>query len=102
MTGKGDGNPIWQKAFHYYAFHRDAFLDHYHKRSNAESTVSMIKAKFGDALRSKTYTAMENEVLCKVLCHNLCCLIQSFYEFGIDTALTGSMIRVPHGQALAA
>lgn len=45
---------------------------------------------------------MENEVLCKILCHNLCCLIQTFYEFGVDTALTGSMIRVPGGQALAA
>ncbi len=25
-----------------------------------------------------------NELLCKVLCHNLCVLIQSFYELGID------------------
>ena len=25
-----------------------------------------------------------NEVLCKVLCHNVCCLIQSIYEFGVE------------------
>ena len=55
----------------------------YHKRSNVESTFSMIKAKFGDALRSKTETAQINEALCKVLCHNLCCLIQSMYKLEI-------------------
>jgi hypothetical protein len=43
----------------------------------------MIKAKFGDALRSKTDVAQVNELLCNVLCHNLCMLIQSLYELGI-------------------
>ena len=59
--------------FHYFKFNRDEFLNHYHKRSNVESTFSMIKAKFGDFVRRKTDVAMTNEVLCKVLCHNLCC-----------------------------
>jgi hypothetical protein len=27
---------------------------------------------------------MRNEVLAKFLCHNLCCVIQSMEEFGID------------------
>src|SRR3954453_3589017 len=44
----------------------------------------MIKAKFGDSIRSKTDTAMVNEALCKVLCHNICCLIQSMFELGIE------------------
>jgi hypothetical protein len=43
----------------------------------------MIKAKFGDSLRSKTDTAMINEALCEILCHNLCCLVQSAYELGV-------------------
>ena len=63
--------------FHFYSLHRDEFLQHYHKRSNVESTFSRIKAKFRDHVRSKADTAMANEVLCKVLCHNLCCVIQS-------------------------
>lgn len=42
----------------------------------------MMKAKVGDALRSKTDIVLVNELLCKVLCHNLYCLIQSFYELG--------------------
>ena len=44
----------------------------------------MIKARFGERLRSKTATAQANEVLCKVLCHNLCCLIQSMYELNVE------------------
>ena len=56
----------------------------YHKRSNVESTFSMIKAKFGGAIRSKGDTAIINEALCKVLCHNICCVIQSMHELGIE------------------
>lgn len=44
----------------------------------------MVKRKSGDALRSKGETAMVNEALCKVLCHNLVVLIHEMYELGID------------------
>jgi len=74
----------WRRLFHFYSFNQERFLQQYHKRSNVESTFSMIKAKFGDALRSKTKTAQTNEALCKILCHNICCLIQSIFEFGIE------------------
>jgi transposase len=74
---------LWRRMYHYFEFNQESFLAHYHKRSNVESTFSMIKAKFGDSLRSKTKTAQINEALCKVLCHNLCCLIQSMFELNI-------------------
>ena len=44
----------------------------------------MVKAKFGDGVRSKTDTAMKNECLCKFLAHNICCVIQEMHELGID------------------
>jgi hypothetical protein len=44
----------------------------------------MIKSKFGERLRSKTERAQINEALCKVLCHNLCVVIQSMYELGVE------------------
>jgi transposase len=75
---------IYEKMFHYFLFRREEFMAHYHKRSNVESTVSMIKRKFGDSVRSKTDTAMENETLCKILCHNLVVLIHEMYELGIE------------------
>lgn len=81
-TGKGGG--LWEKMFHYFQFQRDEFLTHYHKRSNVESTFSMIKRKFGDFLRSKTDTAMVNEALCKLLAHNIVVLIHEIHELGIE------------------
>jgi transposase len=80
----GEGPELWRKMWHFYQFNRREFLESYHKRSNVESTFSMIKAKFGASVRSKTPVAQTNEVLCKVLCHNLCVLVQSIYELGIE------------------
>lgn len=82
-TGRGGG--LWSRMFHYFQFNRAEYDRHYHKRSNVESTFSMIKAKFRDHVRSKTDVAMVNEVLCKILCHNICCLIQETHELGIST-----------------
>jgi len=76
-------SPLWKQMFHFYSYNQERFMENYHKRSNVESTFMMIKAKFGDALRSKTRTAQINEALLKVLCHNICCLIQSMFELGL-------------------
>jgi len=81
---KRSKNTVWRRMYAYYTYNQNYFMSCYHKRSNVESTFSMIKAKFGDALRSKTETAQINEALCKILAHNICCLIQSIYELGIQ------------------
>ena len=83
-TDKGLGGGKWAEMFHYFSFRKQEFLQHYHKRSNVESTFSMMKRKFGDSLRSKTDVAMVNETLCKILCHNLVVLIHEIFELGID------------------
>jgi transposase len=74
---------LWKNMYHFFAYNTDRFMAHYHKRSNVETTFHMIKSKFGDALRSKTESAQTNETLCKVLCHNICYLIQSMYELNL-------------------
>jgi transposase len=81
----GAKSELWTRMYHFYALNRAEFLQHYHKRSNVETTFHMIKSKFGQRLRSRTLTAQINEALCKVLCHNLCCVIQSVHELGIET-----------------
>jgi transposase len=83
-NSKGDGPELWRRMWHFYQFNRQDFLAHYHKRSNVETTFSMIKAKFGGAVRSRKPIAQTNEILCKVICHNLCVLVQSIYELGIE------------------
>jgi transposase len=80
----GEAGSLWEKMYLYYNFRREDFLAHYHQRSNAESTFSMVKAKFRDHVRSKTDVAMKNEVLCKLLCHNICVVHQSHVELGIE------------------
>jgi transposase len=83
-AGNRRSGSVWKRLFLEYQYNQEYFMRHYHKRSNVETTFSMIKAKFGERLRSKSHTAQINEVLCKVLCHNLCCVIQSMYELGLD------------------
>lgn len=78
------GSSVWDKMFLRFMLHREDFLKHYHQRSNVESTFSAIKRKFGDSVKSKGDTAMKNEVLCKILAHNLCCCISAWYELGIE------------------
>ena len=56
----------------------------YHQHSNVETTFRMVKGKFGGRLRNEGNTAQKYEALGKILCHNLCCLIQSMFEFGSD------------------
>jgi transposase/transcriptional antiterminator Rof (Rho-off) len=80
---KRNHSPLWKQMFHYFSYNTERFMNHYHKRSNVETTFHMIKSKFGDALRSKTERAQINEALCKVLCHNICCLIQAMYELNL-------------------
>ena len=82
-SGKSRGSFLWKKAYHYFMYNREAFMEHYHKRSNVETAFFMIKSKFGNSLKSKKYRSQVNEVLCKVLCHNLCVVIQEMHELGI-------------------
>jgi transposase len=84
---------LWTRMYHFYALNRAELLQHYHKRSNIETTFHMIKSKFGQRLRSRTHTAQVNEALCKVLCHNLCVVIQSVHELGIETNFGQESVR---------
>ena len=83
VSGKQRGSPIWKKMYHYFLYKHDEFLAHYHKRSNSETVFHMIKSKFKDNLRSKSKTVQINELLLKILCHNICVIIQEILELGI-------------------
>jgi transposase len=59
-------------------------MEHYYKRSNVESTFMMVKAKFGDKLKSKNWIAQKNELLCNLIAHNIVVLIHEMHELGIN------------------
>jgi hypothetical protein len=80
----GEPGSLWDKLHGYYTFRQEEFLKHYHKRSSVEATFSMIKRKLGDSVRSKTDVAMKNEVLGKVLAHNIMVNLASQPELDIE------------------
>lgn len=82
-TGNAGGSMLWRKAFLYFQMNKEEFEEHYHQRSNAESTFSAIKKKFGETLKSRKRTAQENEMLCKIIAYNITVLINAMFEFGI-------------------
>lgn len=83
----GNKGKLWRKMFHYFQYNKDEFMQHYHKRSNSETVFHMIKSKFNDTLKSKTYTSQVNELLFKILCHNIVVMIHETNELGVDTNL---------------
>ena len=83
VSGKANGSMLWKKMYHYFIYKHDEFLEHYHKRSNAETCFHMIKTKFGSNIKSKKQTAQFNELLIKVLAHNVCVVIQEVNELGV-------------------
>ncbi len=87
-------DPLWNRLHAFYQFNRAEFLAHYGKRSNVESTMWMLKSKFGGSVRSKLPTSQVNEVLCKVLAHNIVVLIHSMYELGIFPTFETEMASV--------
>ena len=83
----GQGSPMWKRLYAYFTLNEESWAAHYHRRSNVETTFSMIKGKFGDSVRAKSKPGQVNEILLKVLCHNICVLIQSMHEFGVAPSL---------------
>jgi len=86
----------WKRMWCYFTLKSEEFRAHYHRRSNVESTMWMIKSKFGGSVRSRLPTAQANEVLAKVLCHNLTCIVHAVAEFGIDVGFGKPLVFSEH------
>jgi transposase len=82
-TGES-ASDLFRKAFHWFQMNKDEYLKRYHKRSNIESTVSMIKRKLGDSVKSKGDRAQANEVYAKFVAHNLMVLVAEIYATGLN------------------
>lgn len=91
-NSRGMGSAAWTRMWGLFMYRQPEFLAHYHKRSNVEATFSAIKRKFGASVRSKKYVAQVNEVLCKILCHNLSCLVHAMHELGIEAPFGAGVV----------
>jgi transposase len=77
-TGAAGG--VYGRMYHLFCLNKEEYLRHYHRRSNIESLFSAVKRLFGDAVRSKSDTAMRNESLAKLLAYNITLLVHAIYE----------------------
>jgi transposase len=85
----------WARMYHLFMYQREAYMEHYHKRSNIETAYSMIKGKFASALRSKSDTGQINEALRKVLAHNICVLIQAMHALNVHPIFSAEIQAAP-------
>lgn len=83
-NSQSQGSAAWRRMWGLFMYRQPEFRQHYHLRSNVESTFSAMKRKFGPSVRSKNQTAQINEVLCKALCFNLSMLVHAMFELGIE------------------
>lgn len=75
---------IWNEMFLNFRDNKEEWKKHYHRRSNVETTFSMVKLRLGEHLLSKNYVSQRNELIMKFICHNICCLIQAIYDHKIE------------------
>lgn len=91
LNSQQDGSPAWRKMHALFILRQDEFLEAYSKRAVVESSFSAMKRKFGQSVKSKTFTAQVNEILCKVLAYNLACLVHAMAELGIEPSFLGKV-----------
>lgn len=94
-SGKSKGHHVWRRMFDHFVNNREQFDAKYHARSNSETCFHMVKARFGERLFTKNLTASINEILIRVLCHNICVLIQESFESGIKIDFTACREMTP-------
>ena len=82
---------IWKLAYNYFTNHRKEFDYHYRQRPQVEATFSIVKRKFGEFLRCKKFESQRNELLMKLICHNICCLIAQIFQREIHIDFKKSM-----------
>ena len=84
-----EGSLMYAQMHHYFTGSRRTFLEHYHQCSYVETAYSTMKGKLRHGFRSKSDAENINEALCKVLCHNICCLIRKIARFAYVFQLLG-------------
>lgn len=83
VTGVSRGSSIWSQMFAQFKYENDKFMEKYHQRSNIETSFHMVKQRFGDNLKTRSFIANANEIKTRFLCHNICVLIQESFENNI-------------------
>jgi hypothetical protein len=79
--------PAWGKMIHMWREKPELFSKQYHMRSRVESVFSNMKTTLLDGISSKKETSQMNELLIRVICHNLMVIIGAIFSLGISPFL---------------
>ena len=84
----------WAKAYRMYYDCFDQWFPIYHRRSLSETAFSTIKRLLGETIRSEKPVAQVNELLLKVLSHNIIVLIHAMFEMDLHPFFCSSDSRL--------
>jgi transposase len=87
---KGFVSP-WGEMLRAWKHNQMYFAEHYHRRSNVESTFSMVKKKFGDFCRAKKSQSQENEILSRIVVHNAVVLAEALLSYDLRKGFVASL-----------
>jgi hypothetical protein len=83
QTGESKGCAAYHKMFLFFTYHREKFEEHYRDRQMVEVTWNSIKARLDETIKSRSYHARVNELLCKFIIHNLTVTIRAMAELDL-------------------
>ena len=75
-SSRARGSYAWREMMLFREEHPEEFEKRYHKRSNAEATNASLKGKYGEFLRSRTWSMQKRETGLRVIAHNIRRLIR--------------------------
>ena len=73
---------LWDKLLILCKLNRHSLAAHFGRRNASDSVLRTIQGNFKGKVQSKTETAAKNEVLARIVCHNICCVRDAIIELG--------------------
>jgi hypothetical protein len=84
LTRHNRRGTAWYKMIKTFKTNESFFKRQYSIRSNVESTMAMLKRNYLPYVFSKSDTGQINEVLTKIVCHNIDVITKSMFEYGVE------------------
>jgi len=81
----------WSRMLKLWKNHQMQFAEHYHRRSNVESTFGALKRKYGDFCRCKKESSQETEILAKIVCFNAAVLAEALLSYDLKCDFIGGL-----------
>lgn len=88
-----DAPKLWNDSLKYFRENRYQFEQEYHQRSQSETVFSQIKTRLGEILLSKNYKSQRNELMLKLICHNVLTLIMELHRRKIAIDFTSANVK---------